>query len=77
MRLARFTAAALVAAIVAVLTSGPAWAHNSLTKAVPDKNSTVKRSPEQVEENASASGIELDEHTLKEIDEALLGTVAA
>jgi 1-deoxyxylulose-5-phosphate synthase len=33
--------------------------------------------PEQVEENASASGIELDEHTLKEIDEALLGTVAA
>jgi aryl-alcohol dehydrogenase-like predicted oxidoreductase len=33
--------------------------------------------PEQVEENASASGIELDEQTLKEIDEALLGTVAA
>jgi aryl-alcohol dehydrogenase-like predicted oxidoreductase len=33
--------------------------------------------PEQVEENASASGVELDEQTLKEIDEALLGTVAA
>lgn len=49
MRLARFTAAALVAAIIAVLTSGPAWAHNSLTKAVPDKNSTVKQRPEQVE----------------------------
>jgi copper resistance protein C len=49
MRLARFTAAALVAAIIAVLTSGPAWAHNSLTKAVPDKNSTVKKSPTQVE----------------------------
>jgi methionine-rich copper-binding protein CopC len=48
MRLARFTAAALVAAIIAVLTSGPAWAHNSLTKAVPDKNSTVKQAPEQV-----------------------------
>jgi len=49
MRLARFTAAALVAAIIAVLTSGPAWAHNSLTKAVPDKNSTVQQRPEQVE----------------------------
>jgi aryl-alcohol dehydrogenase-like predicted oxidoreductase len=33
--------------------------------------------PEQVEENASASGVKLDEQTLKEIDEALLGTVAA
>ena len=33
--------------------------------------------PEQVEENASASGVELDRQTLKEIDEALLGTVAA
>lgn len=49
MRLARFTAAALVAAVIAVLFSGPAWAHNSLTKAVPDKNSTVKQRPEQVE----------------------------
>jgi methionine-rich copper-binding protein CopC len=49
MRLARFTAAALIAAIIAVLMSGPAWAHNSLTKAVPDKNSTVRQSPEQVE----------------------------
>src|SRR5262245_1598977 len=33
--------------------------------------------PEQVEENAAASGIELDDQTLREIDEALLGTVAA
>ena len=33
--------------------------------------------PEQVEENAAASGIELDEQTLQEIDDALLGTVAA
>jgi aryl-alcohol dehydrogenase-like predicted oxidoreductase len=33
--------------------------------------------PEQVEENAGASGIELDEQTLKEIDDALLGVVAA
>jgi aryl-alcohol dehydrogenase-like predicted oxidoreductase len=33
--------------------------------------------PEQVDENAAASGIELDEQTLQEIDEALLGTVAA
>jgi methionine-rich copper-binding protein CopC len=49
MRPARFAAVALVAAIIAVLTSGPAWAHNSLTKAVPDKNSTVKQRPEQVE----------------------------
>ena len=49
MRFARFTAAALVAAIIAVLSSGPAWAHNSLTKAVPDKNSTIKQRPEQVE----------------------------
>jgi copper resistance protein C len=49
MRFARFSAAALVAAIIAVLVSGPAWAHNSLTKAVPDKNSTVTQRPEQVE----------------------------
>ena len=49
MRLARFTAAALVAAVIAVLAAGPAWAHNSLTKAVPDKNSTVRQRPEQVE----------------------------
>jgi aryl-alcohol dehydrogenase-like predicted oxidoreductase len=33
--------------------------------------------PEQVEENAAASGIELDEQTLQEIDDALIGTVAA
>jgi 1-deoxyxylulose-5-phosphate synthase len=33
--------------------------------------------PVQVEENAAASGIELDEATLQEIDHALLGTVAA
>jgi aryl-alcohol dehydrogenase-like predicted oxidoreductase len=33
--------------------------------------------PQQVEENAAAAGIELDEETLQEIDDALLGTVAA
>jgi aryl-alcohol dehydrogenase-like predicted oxidoreductase len=32
--------------------------------------------PEQVEENASASGIELDEKTLREIDDALLSVTA-
>jgi len=32
--------------------------------------------PEQVEENAAASGIELDEETLREIDEALVGVAA-
>jgi hypothetical protein len=30
-----------------------------------------------VEENAAASGVELDQQTLQEIDDALLGTVAA
>ena len=49
MRFARLTAAALLATIIAVLTSGPAWAHNSLTKAVPGKNSTVKQAPERIE----------------------------
>jgi 1-deoxyxylulose-5-phosphate synthase len=33
--------------------------------------------PEQVEENAAASGVELDDQTLKEIDDTLLGSVAA
>jgi len=33
--------------------------------------------PEQVEENAAASSVELDQQTLQEIDDALLGTVAA
>jgi aryl-alcohol dehydrogenase-like predicted oxidoreductase len=33
--------------------------------------------PEQVEENAAASGVELDDETLQQIDDALLGTVAA
>jgi 1-deoxyxylulose-5-phosphate synthase len=33
--------------------------------------------PEQVEEDARASGVELDEQTLREIDDALLGSVAA
>jgi aryl-alcohol dehydrogenase-like predicted oxidoreductase len=32
--------------------------------------------PEQVEENAAASGIELDDETLREIDEALVGVAA-
>jgi aryl-alcohol dehydrogenase-like predicted oxidoreductase len=31
--------------------------------------------PEQVEENAAASGVELDAETLQQIDDALLGTV--
>jgi aryl-alcohol dehydrogenase-like predicted oxidoreductase len=33
--------------------------------------------PEQVEDNAAASGIELDDATLHAIDEALIGTIAA
>lgn len=48
MRIARLFAAALAAAIIAVLTASPARAHNSLTKAAPDKDATVTESPEQV-----------------------------
>jgi methionine-rich copper-binding protein CopC len=45
MRVTRILAAALAAAVIAVLPSAPAWAHNSLTKAVPAKNSTVTKRP--------------------------------
>jgi 1-deoxyxylulose-5-phosphate synthase len=33
--------------------------------------------PEQVEEDAAASGVDVDPQTLQESDDALLGTVAA
>jgi copper resistance protein C len=50
MRIARLVAAAVAAtALVVVTTGGPALAHNSLTKAVPDKNATVKKPPATVE----------------------------
>jgi copper resistance protein C len=48
MRIARLFAAATAAAILAVLTGSPAWAHNSLTDASPARNATVKKAPEQV-----------------------------
>jgi copper resistance protein C len=48
MRIARLFAAATAAATLAVLTGGPAWAHNSLTDASPARNATVKKAPEQV-----------------------------
>jgi methionine-rich copper-binding protein CopC len=47
MRIARLVAVAL-AVVVAVLSGGPAWAHNSLTGASPGKNATVRKSPGQV-----------------------------
>jgi MYXO-CTERM domain-containing protein len=49
MRIARLVAAAVVATILAVLPSGPAWAHNSLTKASPAKNATLDEAPDSVE----------------------------
>lgn len=50
MRIARLVVAALVAAAFAVFTAAsPALAHNSLTKAVPDKNATVTKSPAAIE----------------------------
>jgi MYXO-CTERM domain-containing protein len=49
MRIARLVAAALVATILAVLTSGPARAHNSLTKASPARNATLDEAPGSVE----------------------------
>ncbi|GLZ01411.1 copper resistance CopC family protein [Actinoplanes sp. NBRC 103695] len=50
MRIARLVTAAVVAAAVAVISTGsPALAHNSLTKAVPAKNATVAESPAKVE----------------------------
>lgn len=48
MRITRLLAAASAATIIAVLTASPALAHNSLTKAVPDKNATLTERPEQV-----------------------------
>ncbi|MFG1605318.1 copper resistance protein CopC [Actinoplanes sp. NPDC049265] len=50
MRIARIVTAALAATVVAVVSTGtPALAHNSLIKAVPAKNATVKESPASVE----------------------------
>jgi MYXO-CTERM domain-containing protein len=50
MRIARLLTAALAATAIAVVSTGtPALAHNSLTKAVPAKNVTVKKSPATVE----------------------------
>jgi copper resistance protein C len=50
MRIARLVTAALAATVVAVVSTGtPALAHNSLTKAVPAKNATVKEPPATVE----------------------------
>jgi copper resistance protein C len=49
MRITRLLAAASAATVIAVLTASPALAHNSLTKAVPDKNATVTERPEQVQ----------------------------
>ena len=48
MRLARFTAAAMVAAIIAVLTAGPAWAHNVLKSTNPVEGEAVARTPSSV-----------------------------
>jgi copper resistance protein C len=50
MRIARLVTAAVIAAAAAVVSTGsPALAHNSLTKAVPAKNATVKEAPAKVE----------------------------
>ena len=49
MRIARLLAAALAAAILAVLSSAPALAHNSLTGAKPAKNATLDEAPDGVE----------------------------
>jgi hypothetical protein len=49
MRIIRLLAAALVVTLLAVLTSGPAQAHNSLTGATPAKNATLDRAPGGVE----------------------------
>jgi len=45
MRLTRLLAAAFAAAVLAVLTGSPAWAHNSLTDASPAENATLKKAP--------------------------------
>ncbi|MEV7628948.1 copper resistance CopC family protein [Actinoplanes sp. NPDC089786] len=50
MRIARLVTAAVATAALAVIgTGGPALAHNSLTKAVPDKNATVRKPPASVQ----------------------------
>ncbi|MEU7908669.1 copper resistance CopC family protein [Actinoplanes sp. NPDC049118] len=48
MRLLRLVAAALAAALLAVLTAGPAWAHNALVEAEPSKDAKLTAAPEQV-----------------------------
>lgn len=48
MRIPRLLAAAAAAAVLAVLTGSPAWAHNSLTDAAPAKNATLDRAPDRV-----------------------------
>jgi copper resistance protein C len=48
MRIARLLAAASAAAVLAVLTGSPAWAHNSLTDASPAKNATLAEAPGRV-----------------------------
>ena len=48
MRIARLATAALVATVLAILFSGPAWAHNSLTRAVPAQNATLDEAPAAV-----------------------------
>jgi methionine-rich copper-binding protein CopC len=48
MRIARLLAATTAAMVLAVLTGGPAWAHNSLVDASPAKNATLAEAPEQV-----------------------------
>jgi copper resistance protein C len=45
MRIVRLLAASLVAAFLAVLVPGLAWAHNSLTEAVPGRHATLDRAP--------------------------------
>ena len=48
MRLLRIVAAALAAATLAVLTAGPAWAHNALVEAEPGRDAKLTTAPEQV-----------------------------
>jgi methionine-rich copper-binding protein CopC len=48
MRITRLLAAASSAAVLAVLTGSPAWAHNSLTDATPAKNATLAEAPDRV-----------------------------
>ena len=48
MRIARLAAGALAATILAVLAGGPAWAHNSLVEATPQKNAKLAKAPDEV-----------------------------